>query len=536
MTPEGPESCGWSAEQVTAVRAQLDRLTGSPVLQQSLRKQRLLRHIVEATLSGAADRLKGYTLGVEVFDRGVGFDPNIDPIVRVEMGRLRSKLIEFYSEQGATDRVLIELPKGAYAARIGFRAQDAVSGAERKRRSEDQDLAERPSLAVIPFANLSVGPEQEYFADGITEDLITDLSKLAGLSVISRHSSFFYKGANKRIEEIGVELGVRYILEGSVRRAGETLRITAQLVDARSGEHVWAQRFDRPVQDAFSVQDDVTQKIVAALAVSLTPLEAARIGHEGTASLEAHDSLLRGLQRFWIYSEAANREARALFERALEHDGDYAAAHAWLARSLLFDYAMSWADSTVETLELARRHAQTAVELDGLLPFAHAVRCWAELWAKNGPTAIEAGRRAVALDPNNADMRAFLSVSLSASGHGEESLRQIETAIALNPHPSPFNYWARGQCLMILGRRQEALADFKAGIRLRAAFLPNLLFATWVCVDLGRLKDAQRYRDAMLAITGDPRFRIRSIWLEAAWQRRYEDAMQRIGLAPIIAE
>jgi adenylate cyclase len=530
MTPEGPESCGWSAEQVTAIRAQLKRLTGSPVLQQSPRKQRLLRHIVEATLSGAADRLKGYTLGVEVFDRGVGFDPNIDPIVRVEMGRLRSKLIEFYSEQGAMDRVLIELPKGVYAARIGFRVHDAVSSTERKRDNEDQDLAERPSLAVIPFANLSAGPEQEYFADGITEDLITDLSKLAGLSVISRQSSFIYKRANKRIEEIGVELGVRYILEGSVRRAGETLRITAQLVDARSGEHLWAQRFDRPVRDAFSVQDDVTQKIVAALAVSLTPLEAARIGHEGTASMEAHDSLLRGLQRFWIFSEAANREAQALFERALEHDRDYAAAHAWLARSLVFDYAMSWASSTIETLERARRHAQTAVELDGLLPFAHAARCWAELWAKNGPAAIEAGRRAIALDPNNTDARLFLSLSLSASGQGEDGLRQIETGMASNPHPSAVNFWARGQCLMILGRGQEALADFKAGIRLRAAFLPNLLYATWACVNLGRMKDAHRYGDAIVAVTAGRHQIVRNIWLDAGWKRRFDDGLLKVGI------
>ena len=536
MTPEGPESCGWSGEQAMAIRAQLERLTGSAVLLQSPRKQRLLRHIVDATLSGAADRLKGYTLGVEVFDRGAGFDPNIDPIVRVEMGRLRSKLIEFYSDQGATDRVLIELPKGDYAARIGFRVHDAVSGTERKPRNEDRDLAERPSLAVIPFANMSADPEQEYFADGITEDLITDPSKLAGLSVISRHSSFVYKKANKRIEEIGVELGVRYILEGSVRRGGETMRITAQLVDARSGEHVWAQRFDRPVQDAFCVQDDVTQKIVAALAVSLTPLEAARIGHEGTASLEAHDSLLRGLQRFWIYSEAANREAQALFERALEHDGDYAAAHAWLARSLLFDYAMSWADSTVETLELARRHAQTAVELDGLLPFAHAIRCWAELWARNGSAALEAGRRAIALDPNNTDARLFQSLSLSARGQGEDGLRQIETGMALNPHPSTIYYWARGWSLQVLGRDQEALADFKAGTRLRAAFVPNLLYATWACVNLGRMKDAHRYRDAIVAIIAGQQQRVRNIWLDAAWQRRFADALQQIGLAPFIAE
>lgn len=536
MTHEGPESCGWSGEQVIAIRAQLERLAGSPVLQQAPRKQRLLRHIVEATLSGAADRLKGYTLGVEVFDRGAGFDPNIDPIVRVEMGRLRSKLIEFYSAQGATDRVLIELPKGAYAARIGFRAHDAGSSTERKRLKGDLDDAERPSLAVIPFDNLSADPEQDYFTDGITEDLITDLSKLSGLSVISRHSSFVYKRASKRIEEIGVELGVRYILEGTVRRAGETLRITAQLVDARNGEHVWAQRFDRPVRDAFSVQDDVTQKIVAALAVSLTPLEAARIGHEGTASLEAHDSLLRGLQRFWIYTEAANREAQALFERAVEHDGDYAAAHAWLARSLVFDYVMRWASSTLETVERARRHAQTAVELDGLLPFAHAIRCWVELWAKNGPTAIEAGRRAIALDPNNTDARLFLSLSLSASGQGEEGLRQAEAGMALNPNPSLFNFWARGQCLMILGRGQEALADFKAGIRLRAAFLPNLLYATWACVNLGRMKDAHRYRDAMMVISGGRYKGLRDIWLDAVWRRRMEDALLQAGIVTADAD
>jgi tetratricopeptide (TPR) repeat protein len=246
--------------------------------------------------------------------------------------------------------------------------------------------------------------------------------------------------------------------------------------------------------------------------------------------MEAHDSLLRGLQRFWIFSEAANREAQALFERALEHDRDYAAAHAWLARSLVFDYAMSWASSTIETLERARRHAQTAVELDGLLPFAHAARCWAELWAKNGPAAIEAGRRAIALDPNNTDARLFLSLSLSASGQGEDGLRQIETGMASNPHPSAVNFWARGQCLMILGRGQEALADFKAGIRLRAAFLPNLLYATWACVNLGRMKDAHRYGDAIVAVTAGRHQIVRNIWLDAAWKRRFDDGLLKVGI------
>lgn len=534
MAPEGSEALctGWNSEQMAAIRAQLARLAGSTVLQQSPRQQRLLRHIVEATLAGEVGRLKGYTLGVEVFDRGADFDPNIDPIVRVEVGRLRSKLIEHYASAGATDPVVIEIPKGGNAARIGFRANDAVSSTERHRRKEDQDVAERPSLAVIPFANLSADPDQEYFADGITENLITDLSKLSGLFVISRHSSFVYKKVTKRIEEIGTELGVRYVLEGSVRRAGETLRITAQLVDARSGDHLWALRYDRPLSDTFAVQDDVTQKIVAALAVHLTPLEEARVGHEGTASLEAHDTLLHGLERFWIYTPQSNAEAQTLFKRAVELDPEYAAAHAWLARSLTFEYIMHWNNSMAATLELARRHARTAVSLDGLLPYAHAVCCWAELWARNGEESLAAGRRAVALDPSNADARLFLSVALSSSGLGEEALRQTEFLMRLNPHPSAFYFWARGAALIALGRNEEALAAFQQGIRLCASFLPNLVYAAWACVNKGRMQDAHHYCDAVVALTGHTRQPLRPIWIDATWQRRFDNALMQIGFTP----
>jgi TolB-like protein/Tfp pilus assembly protein PilF len=529
MTRAVPDASIWNREEVSAIRAQLERLLGSPHLQQAPRRQRLLRHIVEATLSGATDRLKGYNLGVEVFDRGTEFDPNVDPIVRVEMGRLRSKLVEFYSDQGFTDAVLIDLPKGAYAARIEFRVSATASNTASWKRTVHDTDAERPRIAVIPFKNLSADQEQEYFADGITEDLITDLSKLSGLSVISRHSSFLYKHANRPIEDIGSELQVRYILEGSVRCANETMRITAQLVDARSGKQLWAQRYDRPRHDVFSIQDDVTQHIITALAVNLTPLETARVGHEGTASLEAHDALLHGLQRFWSYSETSNREAQTYFEQAVALDGDYAAAHAWLARSLVFDYSLFWSGSRPETLTQARHHARRAVEIDGLLPFAHAVHCWAELWANNGPTAVEAGHRAVSLDPNNADVRLFLSLSLSSSGRCEDSLRQIEIGMALNPHPSAFFHWARGVSLLMLGRAEDALADFKTGIRLRNVFLPNLMYAVWACVDLGRMADAEFFRDSAIAITGSKRPHLRKLWLNEKWQGRFDKALEAAG-------
>jgi adenylate cyclase len=372
--------------------------------------------------------------------------------------------------------------------------------------------------------------EQEYFADGITEDLITGLSRLSGLFVISRHSAFAYKCSARRIEEIGSELGVRYVLEGSVRRQGETLRITAQLVDARSGGHIWAQRYDRPMHDVFAVQDDVSTKIVGALAVALTPQEHARFGHEGTVSLEAYDQLLRGLERFWIYTSATNAEAQAFFRRALALDPEFAAAHAWLARSLLFDYSMQSSSGKGQPLESACHHARTAVNLDGLLPHALAVLGWAELWARNGEDSIRAGRRAVALDPNNADARMFLGIALWASGQGQEALQHIDLAMRLNPHPSALQFWARGAALLVVGRDEEALADLQESFRLRSGFLPSLTFAVWACTNLNRMDDARRYREEVAALTGSADIPLRPIWLNSEQDRRCTEALVRAGM------
>src|SRR5437867_12069146 len=196
-------------------------------------------------------------------------------------------------------------------------------------------LPDKPSIAVLPFTNMSGDPEQEYFSDGITEDLITDLSKLSGLFVIARNSVFTYKGRAVDVGEVSRRLGVRYLVEGSVRKAGNRVRINAQLVNATTGGHLWAERYDRELQDIFALQDEVTQKIVFALKVMLTPDEQVRFRQAPTNNLDAYDSFLRGQAYFWRFTGEANTQARQMFERAIELDPQYAGAYAILSRTYL---------------------------------------------------------------------------------------------------------------------------------------------------------------------------------------------------------
>jgi Predicted integral membrane protein len=254
--------------------------------------------------------------------------------VRVEAIRLRSKLREYYEDEGKPDAIHFVLPKGSYVIHVIPRPcatlgagnpsqvlQTAAITSGEANYTGDPGLGlhpveDRPSLAVLPFSNISSDPEQEYFADGITEGLITELSRIPELFVISRHSSFVYKGVSKRAEEIGKELGVKNLLEGSVQRSGERVRITIQLVDAISRADLWAERYDRSLEDIFAVQDDVIQRVVAILQVKLAGRENVPHGSERSINIEAHDCLLRGLEHFWIFTRDSIEEAREQFARA----------------------------------------------------------------------------------------------------------------------------------------------------------------------------------------------------------------------------
>ncbi len=526
----------WSEAEKARVRACLEKVLASPILAHAPRQQRFLRYLVDETLGGNAERLKGYTIGVEVFERDRDFDPMLDAIVRVEATRLRAKLREYYDGEGSRDAARLEVPKGGYAVRIEFQPDHTGPAPRAERRTRAADSAseirsaeparprveDRPSVVVLPFINLSPDPAQQYFADGITEDLTTELSRLSGLVVISRHSAFAYRGVAKRAEEIARELGVRYLVEGSVQRSAEQVRVSAQLIDAVSGANLWAERYERELKDVFAVQDAVVRSIVAVLQVRLTPLEQEPLlGHGGAPSFEAHDCLLRGLERFWSYSQEATTEALALFAKAVEVDPPYGLAHAWLARALVFQWAMLW-DTSPACLEQAFEHARAATDLAPQMPYGQAVLCWVQLWRRQGEASIAAGWRAVAMDPNSADAHLFLSLSLSAAGRGEEALHSIENGMRLNPYPSSFYQFALGQCYAVLEDYEKAIEACRRGVELRKVFIPNQFYLCLLYTLLGREDEAKLAREELLALTGGRRTAVRSMWLDEDLRLRWE--------------
>lgn len=532
--PEG----GWTEAKIAEACACLDKVLTSPIFSQAERQQRFLRYVVTETLAGRAEKLKGYSIGMEVFDRDQNFDPMLDSIVRVEAARLRAKLREYYDGAGRADPLCFELPKGNYTVRITWQEVEMPTSAPGAVRGNAAGVSipgmhphlieDRPSLAVLPFANMSSNPEQEYFADGFTDCLITEVSRLSGLFVISRQSAFFYKKMVKRAEDIGQELGVRYLLEGSVQRSGEYVRITAQLIDAVSGAHVWAERYDREVKDIFALQDDVTRRIASVLQVKLAGNECDHLGHEGTSSLEAHDELLRGLERFWLYTRESAEKARLHFAKAVELDPGYATAHAWLARTLIFQWVCLW-DASEAVLERAFEHARAAVDLDPQHPYAHSVLGWVQCWRKQGEASLAAGRRAVVLDPNNADAHIFLALTLTVSDRGEEAMHYLKTGMRLNPAPSAFNQLGLGFCHYVLEQYEEAIAAFRRGIEVADAFIPNHLWLCVTCVLLGRQDEARIHHDKVLALTGGRKPVVQVIWLDERLRTKMADLMQRAG-------
>ena len=291
------------------------------------------------------------------------------------------------------------------------------------------------SIAVLPFTNMSGDAEQEYFSDGISEDIITDLSKIAGLIVIARNSSFTYKGRSVDVRAVGRELGVRSVLEGSIRRVGQRVRITAQLIDAESGGHLWGDRYDRDLTDIFEVQDDVTHRIVDALKVTLSPAEKARLAENEPSNIDAYDYFLRG--REIMLGKEKNQttfEAAIRFLRkALTLDPNYSQAYACLAFAHIFDYQNRWSDNPDNSLQLAKRYAQQAVEKDANEPLAHCVTGLAALFERDVDCAKTEVDLALQLNPNMAIAHNLLGNIRIYSGQPLEAVPAIEHAMRLDP-------------------------------------------------------------------------------------------------------
>lgn len=388
--------------------------------------------------------------------------------------QVESKLIDLaLSYESLGEQVVKNIAKPVSAYRVSIEAASTMPTASMKPKpastisqppslsrgsqfSTSLSTLDKPSIAVLPFANLSGDAEQEYFSDGITEDLITDLSKLSGLFVISRNSVFLYKGKAVKPDQVGQDLGVRYMLEGSVRKAANRVRITAQLVDVTTGYQLWADRYDRELQDIFAVQDEVTHKIVSALEIKLTASERQRLGRPSTSNLDAYEYFLRGLESYYSRrTQEMNLQARSLFGQAVALDPQFAAAYAWLGRTHVIEWICQWTDDW-QTLEQAETFAQRAIALEATQPTAHATLAYVYIAKKQYEQAITASEKAVSLDPNDPDVCMTLSEVLCYSGERlPEALSLVEKAMRLNPYYPVSYVSALALTYYLLGRKEE---------------------------------------------------------------------------------
>ncbi|MDP6407395.1 MAG: adenylate/guanylate cyclase domain-containing protein [Alphaproteobacteria bacterium] len=324
--------------------------------------------------------------------------------------------------------------------------------------------AARTSIAVLPFDNMSNDPEQEYFSDGITEDIITDLSKISGLFVIARNSVFTYKGRNVKVPEVCAELGVSHALEGSIRKAGNRVRINAQLIDGSTGGHVWAERFDRQLDDIFAVQDEVTAEIVGALKVELSPQEESRVLKRGTDSHEAYDNLLRCRELMYRGTKDANLEALTFIERALEIDPHYAMALAARAVSYITQYTNQWTDDPAATLAEADATAARAMALDSEEPIAHLAVGVVRMWQNRLGDTVAAAKKILALDPNNSDGYKLLANSEHYAGNSQRAIEAAEKSMLLDPYYPDLVLQFLGQACFMAGDLDRAADVFRRRI------------------------------------------------------------------------
>ena len=352
------------------------------------------------------------------------------------------------------------------------------------------EIPDRPSIAVLPFVNMSADPDQEYFSDGLTEDLITDLSKISALLVIARNSVFPYKGTPVKVQQVGGELGVRYVVEGSVRRAGSRIRVTAQLIDAASGAHLWAERYDRDVEDIFALQDELARKIVGVLKVKVMEVELERLKHKDTSKLSAFECVLRGRWYSHLYTLEANARARKFYERAIELDPEFASAYAGLGWTYFAEWSNQWSQDP-QCLDRAFLFGKKAVLLKDALSVAHSLLGHVYLWRKEFDRAVMEKERAIALDPNDADGYADLAEVMVWTGRPKEAIGLVEKAMRLNPNDLVHYLFTLGYAYLMTDRLQEALDAQKKALSLNQDFLGSHVLLATVYSELGRDDEAR---------------------------------------------
>jgi TolB-like protein/cytochrome c-type biogenesis protein CcmH/NrfG len=395
-------------------------------------------------------------------------------------------------------------------------------------------LPDRPSIAVLPFDNMSDGPDQEYFADGISEDLITALSRIHWLFVIARNSTFVYKNRAVDVKQVARELGVRYVLEGSVRRAGKRIRISAQLIDAITGGHHWAERYDRELGDIFAVQDEITRNVVAAIEPRLMAAEGVRALSRSSDDLGAWERVARAQTHVWRLTRADYETAIEGLTKAVEAYPDYAPARSRLAFRLLFAAHMGWVDRDAG-LRAGREHAIRAVALDDCDSWAQTALGYLAMMERRTEESIAAFRRAVELNPNSATAHGDLSRGLAFAGHDREAIAHAEEAIRLSPMDPDMALFLGGIAVAHYGagRYAEAMRVSEELLQLRPGFQGAQRLHCASLAQTGRVDEARSY----LEIIRREQPQLTIDWIKASvpyqtpqLMERFLEGMRKAGL------
>ena len=375
---------------------------------------------------------------------------------------------------------------------------------------------EKPSVAVLPFQNMSGDPEQEHFCDGLVEDIITTLSKLSDLRVIARNSSFVYKGRSVDIRDVAKQLGVRYVLEGSVRKSGSRIRITAQLIDAKDGAHVWAERYDRSIEDIFAIQDEITLVLATEMQVKLTDGEQARLHYTTTHNVEAWTSWVQGLFYFRqaVTSENVNG-MRLHWEKALGFDPKSAPLNAMLGFVHFVDARFGWRGDVETNVSKAHAYAERALEIDPNNADAYVTSAFVSVYRRQYEEAAAAARKAIQLAPGSADTASLAAWALTLAGHPAEAAVQAEKCMSLSPNFPAVYLGTLGDAYRLSGRTREAIAAFEGYHARSPGFgLTDMVIAYQ---ELGQPDDAKRTAERLLAAR--PNFTIAG-WLKTQSMRR----------------
>jgi adenylate cyclase len=348
-------------------------------------------------------------------------------------------------------------------------------------------LPAKPSIAVLPFMNLSGDLNQEYFSDGLAEDLITDLSKVSGLFVISRNSAFSYKGKSVKIDKISKELGVRYILEGSVRKIEDRVRITAQLIDATTGGHVWAERYDRDLNDIFSLQDEVRGKIVTALSVQLTPDDQNRLKKAKVVNIEAYDYYLRGKELLSNKFEGGFAKARVFFQKAIDIDPDYVQAHYAMGHAWVIEWVFSAIQDT-DNLMKAQEIGEKILSINQSESSGHALLANVYLWTKQNDQALVESRKAISFDPNNVEWIAAMGEQLIWADKPKDGIVYMNKAMRMDPNYPSWYLWNLGHAYFLTKEFEKAIDSFERALLSDPSFWPSYIYLA-ICYDALGLKD-----------------------------------------------